>query len=98
MTNRDVLINGLYEELVKICEVYEVEVTEGKSCMELFEDIVEKYDRELCIQSLNTSGHISSGIVGEMNNVVRKRLKNLNEKEKAAGVATPTAVTNDKLI
>ncbi|MGG3887805.1 hypothetical protein [Metabacillus fastidiosus] len=97
MSNREMLLNRLYEEIVKICEVYEVKVTEDKSCMELFADIVEKYDRELCIRSLNKFGHISNGIVGNMNNVVRERLKSLDEKEKAVGEATPTAVTNEKL-
>lgn len=79
MSNQEVLLNRLYEELVKTCKVYEVEVTESKSHMELFEEIVEKYDRELCVQSLENSSHISNGIVGEMNNVVRKRLKSLDD-------------------
>ena len=98
MSNQEVLLNRLYEEIVKICEVYEVEVIEGKSCMELFENIVEKYDRELCILSLENSGHISNGIVGEMNNVVRQRLRSLDEKEKAAGGPTATAVMNLKSV
>ncbi|MEH7108227.1 hypothetical protein [Bacillus sp. JJ1764] len=94
MPNQEFLLNRLYEELVKTCEVYEVEVTEGKSYMELFEDVIEKYDRELCIRSVEKYGHISFGIVGKMNNVVRKRLRRLEKKEKAAGGQTPTAITN----
>lgn len=93
MSNREVLLNCLYEELVKTCEDYEIKVTESKSFMELFEEIVEKYDREICIRSLEEFGYNSNGLIGKMNNVVRQRLRSLEEKEKTDGGQTPTAVT-----
>jgi hypothetical protein len=81
-------LKQLFSQLAK---EWDVDV-KGKTFIQIYREIVIQMPRGAVKEALMISGHRNNGLLGEINEILRDALRELDEKEKAASAGTPAAV------
>jgi hypothetical protein len=73
--------------MFEIAKIYGVEV-KGKSFIEIYKGVTDQLPREAVEEALRITGHRHEGVMGSINEVLRNRLVELDEKEKSPNVTS----------